>query len=279
VIDRRTFLAGTGVVALVAPLAAEGQQDPKVRRIAVVRTTFPAYVEARKEGLRRLGWIEGQNIVVETPPLGDRSEAGMQEFARDLVRLKIEVIIASNNFGISAAKAATTTIPIVMVESDDPVGRGYVASLARPGGNITGQTGGVSPEINGKRVEFLAECRPGPNRSPASIGSLSCARRKAAPTGRLPIDSSHQPGAQPSVVGLPGACLHLRPFELPRREAADVDVELVQSWIVAGASELNPELQLGALHGKATDGTGSADTRPTPRAVTSGLAGRAGPAG
>jgi putative tryptophan/tyrosine transport system substrate-binding protein len=162
--DRRAFLAGTGAVLLAAPLAAEAQQDPKVRRIAVVRTTLPALVEARKEGLRRLGWIEGQNIVVETLLLGDRSDAGMQEFARDLVRLKIEVIMASNNTWISAAKAATTTIPIVMVEADDPVGQGYVASLARPGGNITGQTGSVSPETAGKRVEFLAECRPGLSR-------------------------------------------------------------------------------------------------------------------
>jgi len=158
--ERRTFLALVSGGLLAAPLAAEAQQDPKVRRIAVVRVTFPAYVEARKEGLRRLGWIEGQNIVVETLLLGDRSDAGMQEFARDLVRLKIEVIMASNNIWISAAKAATTTIPIVMVEADDPVGRGYVQSLARPGGNITGLTGSVSPDAAGKRVEFLAECRP-----------------------------------------------------------------------------------------------------------------------
>src|SRR5438876_7032113 len=162
--ERRTFLALVSGGLLAAPLAAEAQQDPKVRRIAVVRVTFPAYVEARKEGLRRLGWIEGQNIVVETLLLGDRSDAGMQELARDLVRLKIEVIMASNNIWISAAKTATTTIPIVMVEADDPVGRGYVESLARPGGNITGLTGSVSPDAAGKRVEFLAECRPGLSR-------------------------------------------------------------------------------------------------------------------
>jgi putative ABC transport system substrate-binding protein len=164
VIDRRTFLAGTGLVLLAAPHAAEAQEDPRVRRIAVVRSTLPALVEARKEGLRRLGWIEGQNIVVETQLLGDRSAARMQEFARDLVRLKIEVIMASNNIWISAAQAATTTIPIVMVEADDPVGRGYIASFARPGGNITGLAGSVTPETAGKRVEFLAECRPGLSR-------------------------------------------------------------------------------------------------------------------
>ena len=120
-------------------------------------------VEARKEGLRRLGWVEGQNIVVEELPLGDSSR-----LARELVRLKIEVIMASNNVMIAAAKAATTTIPIVMVYGDDPVRQGYVTSLARPGGNITGSIGTVVPEklgeIRGKGIELLAECRPGLSR-------------------------------------------------------------------------------------------------------------------
>ncbi len=163
-IERRTFMALVSAGLLTAPLAAEAQQAPTARRIAVVGPKTPALIEARKEGLRRLGWIEGQNIVVEPLLLGDRSDTGMQEFARDLVRLKIEVIMASNNLWISAAKAATTTIPIVMVEGDDPVGQGYIASLARPGGNITGLSGSVDPEITGKRVEFLAECRKGLSR-------------------------------------------------------------------------------------------------------------------
>jgi putative ABC transport system substrate-binding protein len=165
-VDRRTFLAGTGAVLLATPLAAEGQQTPTVRTVGVVGTSrmASAFVEALKDGLRQLGWIEGQNIVVERLLLGDRSAARMQEFARDLVRLKIEVMVASNNIWISAAKAVTTTIPIVMVEADDPVGRGYIASFARPGGNITGLAGSVTPETAGKRVEFLAECRLGLSR-------------------------------------------------------------------------------------------------------------------
>jgi len=95
--------------------------------------------------------------------------ARRQEFARDLVRLKVEVIMASNNLNIAAAKAATTTIPIVMVNGDDPVREGYVASLARPGGNITGSTFSFAPEAvgeirGGKGIEILAECRPGLSR-------------------------------------------------------------------------------------------------------------------
>ena len=163
-IQRRTFMALVSGSLFAAPLAADAQQAPTARRIAVVGPKAPALIEARKEGLRRLGWIEGQNIIVEPLLLGDRSDAGIQEFARDLVRLKIEVIMASNNVWISAAKAATTTIPIVMVGGDDPVGQGYIASLARPSGNITGLSGSVDPEVVGKRVGILAECRKGLSR-------------------------------------------------------------------------------------------------------------------
>jgi putative ABC transport system substrate-binding protein len=160
--DRRAFIGTLAGGLLAAPLAAEAQSTPTVRRIGVIGGGVPDQVEARKEGLRRLGWVEGQNIVVEYVRTGDESGA------RDLVRSKVEVIMASNNPSIAAAKAATTTIPIVMVYGDDPVGQGYVASFARPGGNITGLTFSVAPEALGeswgKRIELLAECRPGLSR-------------------------------------------------------------------------------------------------------------------
>jgi putative ABC transport system substrate-binding protein len=167
-VDRRSFIGTLAAGLLAAPRAAQAQSPPTARRIGVVGGANPEHVEARKEGLRRLGWVEGQNIVVEQLPMGDRSSARLQELARDLVRLKIEVIMASTNVAIAAAKAATTTIPIVMVYGDDPIRQGYVASLARPGGNITGGTTSVTPEtlgeIRGKRIELLAECRPGLSR-------------------------------------------------------------------------------------------------------------------
>jgi putative ABC transport system substrate-binding protein len=166
--DRRAFICGTTVAFLTGPLAAEGQSPPTVRRIGVLGGVAAEHVEARKEGLRRLGWVEGQNIVVERLRLGDGSSARHQELARDLVRLKLEVIMVTNNINIAAVKASTTTIPIVMVYGDDPVRQGYVSSLARPGGNITGLTSTVAPEAlrenRGKGIELLAECRPGLSR-------------------------------------------------------------------------------------------------------------------
>jgi putative ABC transport system substrate-binding protein len=165
-VHRRTFLRTVVGSLLAAPLAAEAQSPPTVRRIGVVGGTVPDQLEARKEGLRRLGWVEGQNLVVEQVPAG--SGARVQELVRDLVRRNVEVIMASNNTNIAAAKAATTTIPIVMVFGDDPVRQGYIASFARPGGNITGSTASVTPDgalgRGGKGIDFLAECRPGLSR-------------------------------------------------------------------------------------------------------------------
>ena len=158
--DRRAFICSLAGGLLAAPLATEAQSTPTVRRIGVVGGTNPESVEARKEGLRRLGWVEGQNIVVEHVPVGDGSDA------RDLVRRNVEMIMASSTPAIAAAKAATTTIPIVMVSADDPIGQGYIASLARPGGNITGGTS-VVPETQtgGSKVfDLLAACLPGLSR-------------------------------------------------------------------------------------------------------------------
>jgi len=152
---RRRFLLSSLVGALAAPLAAEAQPVSAIRRIGVVESQDTLLVEARREGLRRLGWIEGENIVVEHLRLSDS-----QKLARDIRRLKLELLIASTNLHISAAKAATTAIPIVMGYAADPVGQGFVASLSRPGGNITGLTSDPGPEIRGKLVEWLAECRP-----------------------------------------------------------------------------------------------------------------------
>ena len=163
VMHRRTFLLGTTALC-AAQLAAEAQPTSAVRRIGVVEADAAVLVEARKEGLRRVGWVENENIIVEQLRWGDRSPASFRKLAQDIVRLKLELVIASTDQHVTAAKAATTTIPIVMVYAQDPVGQGFIASLARPGGNITGLTWDPGSEIRGKLVEALAECRPGLSR-------------------------------------------------------------------------------------------------------------------
>jgi putative ABC transport system substrate-binding protein len=213
--DRRVFLSTLGGGLLTAPLAAEAQSPPTVRRIGVIGGGVPDQVEARKEGLRRLGWVEGQNIVVEYVQTGDESGA------RDLVRRNVEVIMASNNPSIAAAKAATATIPIVMVYADDPVGQGYVASLARPGGNITGSTYGAG-ESWGKRIELLAECRPGLSRlailmdpnSPGYrtfwLGSEAAARSRGMAVQPVEVRQAGQlPGAFARMVEKRAQAIHL----------------------------------------------------------------------
>jgi len=160
---RRAFLTGTGAI-WAAPLIAQAQATQTVHRIGVVESEAKVLVEARKEGFRRLGWVEGENLVVEQLRWGDRGTASLQRLAQDIVRLRLELVIASTDEHIAAVRAATTAIPIVMVYAQDPVGQGFIATFARPGGNITGLTWDPGPEIPGKLVELLAECRPGLSR-------------------------------------------------------------------------------------------------------------------
>ena len=149
----------TGLLT-TAPIS-EAQQPAKVPRIGYLtpsisanRSTFQAF----RQGLRDLGYVEGKNIVIEwraNEGKLDRNPA----LAAELVRLKVDVIVAIGSGEIRAAKEASTAIPIVMVRGGDPVGSGYVASLARPGGNITGLAL-LRPELSGKRLELLKEIIP-----------------------------------------------------------------------------------------------------------------------
>jgi putative ABC transport system substrate-binding protein len=114
--------------------------------------------EPFRQGLRELGYVEGKNISIEWRGADNMPER-RRAFAEELVRLKVDVIVTAGSDTTRVAKAATSTIPIVMASSDDPVGTGLVASLARPGGNITGLSQ-LSPELNGKRLEILKEVIP-----------------------------------------------------------------------------------------------------------------------
>ena len=160
-IDRRAFVAGLGAV-LATPLGVEAQQAGKVYRIGYLGNASAATqadrVESLRERLRDLGYVEGKNIVIEFRWAEGRYER-LPDWAAELVRLKIDVLMTAGTPGGRAAKQATTTIPIVLVGIGDAVASGVVASLARPGGNITGSNDSV-PELMAKLLGLLKEVVP-----------------------------------------------------------------------------------------------------------------------
>ena len=138
---------------------AEAQQPAKIPRIGYLTGATPsgqaARIEAFRQGLRELGYVEGKNIFVEYRYAEEKLDR-LPTLLVELVRLKVDAIVTAGPPGTRAAKEATVTIPIVMAHDSDPVGNGYVTSLARPGGNITGLAT-LAPEISGKRLELLKE--------------------------------------------------------------------------------------------------------------------------
>ena len=162
---RREFL-GVGVYHSAAPLAALAQQrQEKVARIGFLSSTNPsspasiARVGTLRAGLRDLGYVEGRNLAIEFRWAEDNTDR-LPALAAELVRLKVDLIVSQGTPATLAAKRATSTIPIVMPNTGDPVAVGIVTGLARPGGNITGTTYFL-PEINAKRLEFIREVMPG----------------------------------------------------------------------------------------------------------------------
>jgi putative ABC transport system substrate-binding protein len=162
--DRRAFLAST-VGALAAPLAVEAQPPRRVPRIGALggpqSPDSPAWAGFR-QGLRELGWEEGRNLVLEFRFAGAWDER-YGELAGELVRLKVDVVVTHNSQAARAAKEATSTIPIVMYAVAYPVEAGFVASLARPGGNVTGVSNQLG-DLMGKYLDLLREIAPGMRR-------------------------------------------------------------------------------------------------------------------
>jgi len=160
--ERRTFMAMLTGGLLAAPLAAEAQQASGLRRIGYLGISSPSmephYVEAFRQQLRTVGYIEGQHIAIEYRWAEGRDDR-LPSLAAELVRLDPVVIVTTGTPGTLAAMQATKTIPIVMASSADPVRSGIVASLAQPGGNVTGFTI-LGPELEGKRMELLEQAVP-----------------------------------------------------------------------------------------------------------------------
>jgi putative ABC transport system substrate-binding protein len=158
----RPFVFFGLLATLLLTTSSVESQQTKVRRIGFLGATYSstnsARIEAFRQGLRDLGYVEGKNIGIEYRWAEGKSER-LPDLAADLVRLKVDIIVTAGPAATRPAKEATSTIPIVMSFDNDPVGSGFVASLARPGGNITGLSA-VFPELSGKRLELLKEVVP-----------------------------------------------------------------------------------------------------------------------
>src|SRR5262245_21649272 len=171
---RREFISLLGGAVVARPLATVAQQAGKVYRVALITAATPVSdivgpepvhppTRAFLQGMRALGYVEGQNLILERrSPEGHYERAG--DIVAELVRLKVDVIVTVGAPVALAARAVTTSIPIVMATSKDPENQGLVQSLARPGGNITGLSTSVGPELEAKRLALLKEVLPGLSR-------------------------------------------------------------------------------------------------------------------
>ena len=181
---------------------ASAQQSKKISHVGYVSVLSPASDSARLEafrhGLRELGYTEGKNIAIE-PRYAEGNLARLPELAGELVRLNVDVIVVGGSTATRAAKNATKVIPIVMAHGSDPVELRYVASLARPGGNITGLTH-LAPELGGKQLELLKDIIPGLSR----VAVLTD-----------PGTGGHGPQIKELEIAAPALGLQIRPVEIP----------------------------------------------------------------
>jgi putative ABC transport system substrate-binding protein len=203
---RRDLIAIFGAAA-AWPLAAEAQQAGKLYRVGFLwdsPAVWPLPLEAFRQGLRDLGWVEGQNLVIEYRWAEGHFER-LDELAQELVQLDVDVIVAPTSIYAGAAKRATSTIPIVFASHADPIGSGHVASLARPGGNVTGLTI-VMSETTAKSLELLQAAIPGLSRVAALWD---------------PATPSHRPGLE--AVEVMGRALGLQLLSVPVHDASEFD--------------------------------------------------------
>jgi putative ABC transport system substrate-binding protein len=226
---RRAFIAGLGSAA-AWPVLARGQQGGKVRRIGLLsgasREGASNNFDAFLQGMRELGYVEGRDFIADLR-FADGNYERLPELAADLVRLEPDVIVTGTTAAIRTLQRATTTIPIVLAYSTDPVGNGLVASLARPGGNITGVSGS-SEDTSPKQLELVASVVPDVSR----IGLLG---NPASPVYG-DVRKSAQTAAQ--KVGLTLVSVEARnPQEIDRAFAA-LDHQRVQAFIAAADAVL-----------------------------------------
>ena len=196
-IDRRTFLCGLPLGALAASFAAEAQPAGRMWRIGILQTSAPkdetARVAALEQGLAELGYVGGRNILIVNRNAGQQVSR-LPELATELVRSGVDVIVTSVNPATLAAKKATATIPIVMAVGVEPVAAGLVASLAKPGANVTGLTFDVdATQLAGKRLEILKELMP-------SVSRVAVLWNPGYGPGMLRLRGTEQAGRQLGIA-------------------------------------------------------------------------------
>lgn len=200
------LVAAVALLVLAGPGETEAQASPKdLPRIGLFLTTASPFAGAFEEGLRARGYVDGQNILIERRAASGRPEQ-LASLAADLVRLRVDAIVAPTTPAALAAQKATKTIPVVMVTASDPIGSGLVASLARPGGNITGTTI-MGTDLAAKRLDLLMHVLPGISRV-AILWSPS--HRAQAPALKLALSATHAAAKTRRVTLVP---LELNSFE------------------------------------------------------------------
>jgi putative tryptophan/tyrosine transport system substrate-binding protein len=224
----KAFLRFTALIALVSGCAVAQAQQGKLARIGFLSASSAASmvnnVEAFRQGLKELGYVEGRNIVVEYRWAEGKVDR-LSELAAELERLKVDAIVSAGPSATHGAKQATARTPIVMAFDADPVGSGFVASLARPGGNITGLSI-LAPEISGKQLDVLRQIIPkllrvvilGDSKEPANTRSLQETERAAAALGVHVHYVDRRAFKDPEDI-----------FHVARRENADALVVLATS--------------------------------------------------
>ena len=225
--------ATVGIIAtftlalLAAPYASDAQPPAKIPRIGMLWFGSPVvgpspHLEAFRQGLRELGYTEGQNIVIESRHAAMRPGL-LPDLAANLVLSKVEVIVAAGDPAINAARHATSTIPVVMVAAADPVGAGLVASLARPGENLTGSSA-LSPELSGKRLQLLAEALP-------HVSRVAVLYNPADPAKALDVRETQAAG---QALGIQLQLLEVRGPEDFERAFAAMASERAEALIILG---------------------------------------------
>jgi len=252
-------MSALGGAAVAWPLAARAQNAARMARIGYLTFIDPSSADdAFLQGLRDLGWIEGQNMLIERRfAAGDRER--LKKFAAELVELKVDIIVAVATAAVQAAKAATPSIPIVFAATGDPVGQGFVTSLARPGGTMTGTSFDAGPEIPTKQLQLIMETVPKVSRvailwNPASPFEHTYWQylQDAGSALRLPLQSEEAKDAK-----------DLEPaFDAMVREHAGAVIVLSDAFMTAHRAtlaQLAAERRLPALWTQPLPGSGRAD--------------------